>query len=89
MKTIIIGLCLIIIIGFACQTWQLKGQLAEAQRLPSVADIQRRLKDMGYKIKVDGLVSPDWRHSETQLTWDLAVSSQIVAQWNYMYEDNQ
>ena len=45
----------------------------EAQYLPTIAEVQRQIQDMGYDIEVDGRLGP-----KTEEAWDRACADQIM-----------
>ena len=53
----------------------------------SIMEIQQQLVQLGYDIPVDGKLSPDWRHSQTQQAWELAINNQFAEK--YMTESGR
>ena len=48
-------------------------------RLVSIKQVQEFLKEKDYYYgKIDGLLSPDWKHSKTQAAWDRWYCDQVA-----------
>ena len=62
-----IGLLIGLLIMGACQD----------DKLPTIEEIQRLI---GCET-IDGKVSPDWRHSETQKKWERALCNQFAMEY--------
>ncbi len=87
---ILLGLLFAYAVGLGVQKYQtqiitLQSQIQQAEeRLPSQADIQRRLVELGYDIEVDSVIGRQSRDA-----WDKATCNQYAAKWNWMYEDSK
>lgn len=76
------GMIAILAVGFFVLGYN--HGLHEPHRLPSVSDIQRRLVEAGYDIKIDGKCG-----SETQTAWDAEYCNQRgIEEYERTYNDN-
>ena len=58
---------------------------AQLDQVPEIKDIQQKLVEKGFDIKVDGHLCPSWRdrdHSQTQQAWDKALMNQYYELYN-------
>jgi hypothetical protein len=71
--TICIGILIVALVGLLAERAGLKSKLAEAKKLPSLAEIQEKIG-----AEPDGIYGP-----ETKKLWDRAICEQEASRWYF------